>query len=67
MLEEYTSHWMHSSQRLAIDASTSVTLKGITKNGFLLAMTDTGEEVVLVPDGNTIDMMQGLIIRRPSP
>lgn len=64
MEEEYLSNWMHSNQKLTLESSESVTIKGITKSGYLLAESATGTAVELMPDGNTLDMLKGLIIKR---
>jgi len=64
MEQEYLSYWMHSNQKLTLESQETVTIKGITKNGYLLAETSSGSKLELMPDGNTIDMLQGLIIRR---
>ena len=38
-----------------------VTVKGIDPNGFLLVENKDGSPLSLQPDGNSFDMMQGLI------
>ena len=64
MEQEYLSYWMHSDQKLTLESQETVTIKGITKNGYLQAESSSGEQLELMPDGNTIDMLQGMIIRR---
>lgn len=64
MKEEYLSLWMHSQQRLRIDATTDVTIVGVAQNGFLLAESPDGDVLELMPDGNSLDMMQGMLLRR---
>eukprot|EP00210_Caulerpa_lentillifera_P006509 g6217.t1 len=62
MKDEYLKLWIHSGQKLKLD-SRSVVVKGITKDGFLQAEDENGEILELVPDGTSVDMMQGLISR----
>ena len=61
--DEYYRYWLHSGQRVtvSVDANSrenniqttkSVTLIGLTRDGFLLAKDDIGNEVELHPDGN---------------
>lgn len=64
MKEEYLTNWMHSGTRLKVDDSSEVTITGITDSGYLLATSDQGQSMELFPDGNTLDMLQGLIVRR---
>jgi len=63
MKEEYLESWIHTNQNLTLE-SRSVVVKGITKSGFLEAEDENGEMLELLPDGNSIDMMQGLISRK---
>lgn len=64
--DQYLKYWIHTNERLEIassqsSAGTPVIIKGISKNGFLLAECETGELLELQADGNSIDLMQGLI------
>ena len=38
-----------------------VIVRGLDPNGFLLVETNNGDILSLQPDGNSFDMMQGLI------
>jgi biotin--protein ligase len=75
----YLSRWMHSGQvmELADDAATQqgsfqqgpatrvpLTIVGLSPHGFLLAKDPLGQEYELTPDGNSLDMMQGLIKKK---
>jgi biotin--protein ligase len=71
--EEYYRFWLHSGQRLVVkgdaEAKTSVREKnvvvtGLTDDGFLLAKDEVGDVVELYPDGNSLDLMLGLIYRK---
>lgn len=42
----------------------SLTIRGLTKGGFLHAVDEFGSSYELTPDGNSLDMMQGLIRRK---
>ncbi|GMH45834.1 hypothetical protein BSKO_13797 [Bryopsis sp. KO-2023] len=74
MEERYLKYWLHSDQSVQVKSSEeekgsdtgpmSVTIKGISPQGFLLAVSDAGEMLELQPDGNSLDMMHGLIHRR---
>ncbi|GLI70165.1 hypothetical protein VaNZ11_014788 [Volvox africanus] len=77
---EYLATWLHSGQVLDVDeldtttsvvgatnASrrvTRVTIRGLSSSGFLLAEDAGGSWYELTPDGNSLDMMQGLIRRK---
>ena len=39
----------------------AATVRGLDSNGFLLVENDNGKLLSLQPDGNSFDMMQGLI------
>lgn len=39
----------------------TVTITGIDKFGFLRVVNENGEPLTLHPDGNTLDIMKGLI------
>lgn len=41
-----------------------VTIKGLSPDGFLLAVDDDGARFELQPDGNSLDMMKGLIRKK---
>ena len=44
----------------------ALTIRGLSVQGFLLAEDDWGRPYELTPDGNSLDMMQGLIRRKVS-
>ncbi|KAM7538951.1 hypothetical protein Aperf_G00000050722 [Anoplocephala perfoliata] len=64
----YTSSWMHSGQKikgLAAEKPVECTIVGVDEFGYLRAVEDEkGEEIILHPDGNSIDMTSGTIISR---
>lgn len=37
---------------------------GLTKEGYLLAVTDQGEQLQLLPDGNSFNFLEGLIYKK---
>ncbi|GFR40290.1 hypothetical protein Agub_g471 [Astrephomene gubernaculifera] len=45
-------------------ATTRLTIRGLSSSGFLLAEDYAGVRYELTPDGNSLDMMQGLIRRK---
>ena len=55
-----------SAAGTAIDPMDPVplTIRGLSAQGFLLAEDDRGRPYELTPDGNSLDMMQGLIKRK---
>ncbi|RIB04324.1 hypothetical protein C2G38_2222689 [Gigaspora rosea] len=67
-LDIYFKRWLHSDQVVVLETHNNQKAKilGITTDfGFLKAMIiDTNEIVVLQPDGNSFDMMKGLISRK---
>ncbi|XP_037036293.1 biotin--protein ligase [Bradysia coprophila] len=64
-LDLYYQHWLHSSAKVTvIDAkgsSKTATVVGIDEFGFLVVETTKGI-LTVHPDGNSFDMLQGLII-----
>eukprot|EP01026_Neomeris_dumetosa_P010284 TRINITY_DN13820_c0_g3_i2.p1 TRINITY_DN13820_c0_g3~~TRINITY_DN13820_c0_g3_i2.p1 ORF type:complete len:344 (+),score=41.52 TRINITY_DN13820_c0_g3_i2:72-1034(+) len=71
--DKYLEQWMHQGQKLLLEQQDSdnkdtqipVTIVGLAENGFLLAIDKiSGEQVELHPNGNTLDMMKGLILRK---
>lgn len=44
-----------------------MTVRGLSKSGYLRAQDDAGEEFELHPDGNSLDMMKGMISRKTVP
>jgi len=68
LVSEYLSQWMHSGQEVEVqieDKSLGVqkaVIVGLAPSGFLRArLPATGQELELHPDGNSLDMMRGLI------
>ncbi|GBG69575.1 hypothetical protein CBR_g4408 [Chara braunii] len=41
-----------------------VVVKGLSENGFLLAVDESGDQVELHPDGNSLDLFKGLVRRK---
>lgn len=66
-LQEYYSFWLHENQPVKVKEDESETehegvIKGIDEFGFLLVKLINDEHVISVqPDGNSFDMMKGLI------
>ncbi len=69
----YLASWMHSGQRVVLDGSAQpgqeggqveVLIVGLSPFGFLLAQDGAGTSYELTPDGNSLDMMQGLLRRK---
>lgn len=76
----YLSSWMHSGQVMELADDTAfqrgssqqqsaatrvpLTIVGLSPHGFLLAKDPLGQEYELTPDGNSLDMMQGLIKKK---
>lgn len=73
----YLSAWMHSNQVVELEEGggdgggvgqsgqrVRLTLVGLSPHGFLLGKDAQGAEYELTPDGNSFDMMQGLIKRK---
>jgi hypothetical protein len=46
------------------DGPLLVTVAGLSSSGFLLAVDSIGQQYELTPDGNSLDMMQGMIRRK---
>ena len=58
---------MHTNQRVNVlsdDKMENVIIKGINENGYLVAVTDEGKTVELIPDGNTFNFLEGLISKK---
>ena len=59
--------WLHTNQRVNVlsdDKMENVIIKGINENGYLVAVTDEGKTVELIPDGNTFNFLEGLISKK---
>eukprot|EP00795_Rhopilema_esculentum_P017500 gene17500-9118_t len=58
----YCKYWLHSNQAVKIEADDEeVIIKGLDTNGFLLVESKDRGFLSLQPDGNSFDMMKGLI------
>jgi len=62
----YYKYWLHGDQKIRIidkdgDISNNVTVTGIDEFGFLKVVGETGQEFTVFDDGNSFDMMEGLI------
>uniref|UniRef100_A0A183SVV3 BPL/LPL catalytic domain-containing protein n=1 Tax=Schistocephalus solidus TaxID=70667 RepID=A0A183SVV3_SCHSO len=74
--ELYTACWIHNNQKVRIhqpdSSSTSsssthsieFTLTGLDEFGYLVVVDSEGHQEVLHPNGNSIDMLAGLVIPR---
>jgi biotin--protein ligase len=76
----YLSSWMHSNQVVELEEGADqvsagasglyparrvpLTIVGLSPHGFLLAEDPLGQQYELTPDGNSLDMMQGLIKKK---
>lgn len=74
----YLATWMHSNQVVELEEGggaeqhqggagskrVPLTIVGLSPHGFLLAQDPLGQEYELTPDGNSLDMMQGLIQKK---
>jgi len=71
LTERYTDMWMHTGQSVKVQdekggpgSARQATIRGVAPSGFLLAQDDAGTMLELHPDGNSLDMMKGLISRK---
>ncbi|KAK8805615.1 hypothetical protein WA158_002271 [Blastocystis sp. Blastoise] len=66
--DEYLGIWLHSDQKVTVlgdnGKNTNVTIKGLTDEGYLLAISEEGETLQLFPDGNSFNFLQGLISKK---
>ncbi len=66
--QQYLDCWLHSEQAVTLEDPSAgpvqLVIKGLTSSGFLLAVDELGVRYELTPDGNSLDMMQGLIRRK---
>jgi biotin--protein ligase len=64
MLDDYLLAWMHSGQTVTATVgggSQTLTIRGLAETGALLAEDASSECHELYPDGNSFDMMKGMI------
>ncbi|XP_050355144.1 biotin--protein ligase isoform X2 [Nymphalis io] len=64
-LELYYHYWLHDGEEIKVksadgDSPVQGTISGLDSAGWLLVKTSTGE-IRVAPDGNTFDIMSGLI------
>ncbi|XP_050714902.1 mucin-5AC-like isoform X4 [Eriocheir sinensis] len=61
----YYRHWLHSNAVVTVQSehrhTQSAVVIGIDSYGFLQARLATGETITLQPDGNSFNMMEGLV------
>ncbi|XP_024214118.1 uncharacterized protein [Halyomorpha halys] len=66
----YYNYWLHSEAEVEIRTtdgeSKKAKVKGIDSSGYLLVELPGGGETVVHPDGNTFDMLAGLIVPKHS-
>jgi biotin--protein ligase len=72
--QEYLRCWMHSGQQVTLvdppgadgqpGEAVALTITGLSSTGFLRAVDAAGAAYELTPDGNSLDMMQGLLRRK---
>lgn len=68
LISQYLQLWLHNGQQVRIyDDVNEAAILGIDKFGYLLAQSDHGEIVKLQPDGNSFDMLAGLIKLKATP
>jgi len=64
-VEMYYQKWLHSNQKVMIvSVNSEVTIKGLTKDGYLLAFDQDAKECALHPDHNSLDLFKGLIKKK---
>ncbi|XP_023940257.1 biotin--protein ligase isoform X2 [Bicyclus anynana] len=64
-LEQYYQYWLHSDEEIRVQSSDGGspvlgTISGLDPAGWLLVRTESGD-IRVAPDGNTFDIMSGLI------
>ena len=64
---EYYKYWLHSGAKVILErySNVSATIKGLSPDsGMLIAQDGNGVKYELQPDGNSFDMLRGLIRRK---
>ncbi|OQR76125.1 biotin--protein ligase-like [Tropilaelaps mercedesae] len=62
VLEEYHANWLHTDEEVIVESlNSSAIVRRVDEEGFLLAEKPDGEMLHLQPDGNSFDLMKGLI------
>jgi|TARA_B110000967_G_scaffold196758_1_gene227735 biotin--protein ligase len=63
----YLRQWLHTEQSVVLEepgGNVQVTVKGLTKSGYLLANDSSGQRFELHPDGNSFDFFKGLVRKK---
>ncbi|XP_057664831.1 biotin--protein ligase [Diorhabda carinulata] len=64
----YYKYWLHSDSEVSVASTSGQSMKmkivGIDEFGFLKVQSPEGDVSTIHPDGNTFDMLQGLISRK---
>eukprot|EP00892_Ulva_mutabilis_P004735 jgi/Ulvmu1/2633/UM014_0085.1 len=61
----YKRYWLHEGQELYIGHDkVPMTVQGLSQDGYLEAVDASGQLHVLHPDGNSLDMMTGLVSKK---
>ncbi|KAJ3098247.1 biotin holocarboxylase synthetase [Phlyctochytrium planicorne] len=63
-LPKYYKYWLHSGQKVTLEGQGAVTILGIDETGPLKAIDTKGDTYLLQPDGNSFDMMKGLLYKK---
>ena len=67
-LDRYYAQWLHTNQNVNVlredNTKVSVIIKGINEHGFLIAVDEDGNQLELIPDGNTFNFLEGLISKK---
>ena len=67
-LDRYYAQWLHANQNVNVlredNTKVSVIIKGIDEHGFLIAVDKDGNQLELIPDGNTFNFLEGLISKK---
>ena len=67
-LDRYYVQWLHTNQNVNVlredNTKVSVIIKGIDEHGFLIAVDKDGNQLELIPDGNTFNFLEGLISKK---
>ncbi|XP_018496289.1 biotin--protein ligase [Galendromus occidentalis] len=65
VLTEYHANWLHSGEEVFVEAvGERAVIQSVDELGFLLAKKNNGELIRLQPDGNSFDLMKGLIFTK---
>ncbi|XP_064468100.1 biotin--protein ligase-like isoform X2 [Ornithodoros turicata] len=66
VLQDYYSVWLHSGKTVTVQSlGCEAVIKGLDEYGYLV-VESMGKEYKLQPDGNSFDLMNNLIIMRPT-